>query len=58
MKYDFDLEKMVRSKDAYRKKLAALPFEEKLLILEAMREREIEIRRNPNHPDHRKKQKD
>lgn len=57
MKYDFDLEKMVKSKDAYRNKLAALPFEEKLQILEAMRNREMEIRRTLNHPCHKKLRK-
>lgn len=50
MKYDFDLQKMIESKQAYRKKLAALPMGEKFRMLNAMRAREVEIRKNPNHP--------
>ncbi len=57
MKYDFDLKKMIESKEAYRKKLAALPIAEKFRMLDAMRERELSIRRNPDHPDHQKLEK-
>ena len=39
----FDWDKVKRSKEAYRRKLAALPFAEKLRIVEAMRERDRSI---------------
>lgn len=44
---EYDLAKILESKKAYRKKLAEMPFEEKLLIIEKMRERDklIEISR-------------
>jgi hypothetical protein len=39
-----DLQKVLESKAAYRRKLAALPIGEKLSLLDAMRERAISIR--------------
>ncbi|HEX3720376.1 MAG TPA: hypothetical protein VH595_20685 [Verrucomicrobiae bacterium] len=41
-----DLQKILDSKRAFRRKLAALPVTEKLRMLDAMRERELAIRRN------------
>ncbi len=38
-----DLERIWASKEAYRKKQAALPFEEKVKILDRMRERQVAI---------------
>jgi hypothetical protein len=43
---NFDLSKILESKREYRGRLADLPIEEKLRILDALREREMEI-----HPD-------
>lgn len=40
----FDLEKIIESKRALRRKLAALPVAEKLRMLDALRERELAIR--------------
>lgn len=40
----FDLEQMVRSKEALRQRLAALPIVEKLRLLDIMRERAVAIR--------------
>jgi hypothetical protein len=40
----FDLEEMLRSKKAFRERLAARPIAEKLRILDAMRERALAIR--------------
>ncbi len=40
----FDLEKILESKRAMRRNLAALPLVEKLRMLDAMRERELAIR--------------
>lgn len=40
----FDIEEMVKSKDALRRRLAALPFAEKLRLLDALRERALAIR--------------
>jgi len=40
----FELQKMIESKQALRKKLAALPIAEKLCLLDAMRERAITLR--------------
>ena len=40
----FDLEKIMDSKRALRRKLAALPVAEKLRMLDALRERELAIR--------------
>ena len=41
-----DLQKILESKGAFRRKLAARPVAEKLRMLDAMRERELAIRRN------------
>jgi len=40
----FHIEEMVKSKDALRRRLASLPFAEKLRLLDALRERAIVIR--------------
>jgi hypothetical protein len=40
----FDLQHIFESKRAHRRNLAALPVAEKLRMLDAMRERELEIR--------------
>jgi hypothetical protein len=40
----FDIEQMVTSKQALRRRLAALPIAEKLRLLDAMRERAVAIR--------------
>jgi hypothetical protein len=40
----FDLQKIIESKKAMRKKLAALPIEEKLRMLDLLRERTLAIR--------------
>ena len=40
------IEKIVKSKTEYRKKLAALPFEEKIRILEEMQKRRKELLKN------------
>lgn len=40
----FDLQKMLESKRALRRELAARPIAEKLQMLEALRERELAIR--------------
>lgn len=40
----FDLQKVIESKAAHRRKLADLPIGEKLRLLDAMRERAIAIR--------------
>jgi hypothetical protein len=40
----FDLKKIIESKRAYRKRLAALPIEKKLQMLDALRERTLAIR--------------
>ena len=40
----FDWQAVTHSKDAYRRKLAALPIAEKLRLLDAMRERALAIR--------------
>ena len=42
----FDFQAIWRSKRAYREKLAALSFTEKLRMVEAMRERTLAIRRS------------
>ena len=48
----FDLTRILESKRAYRRKLAALPIGEKLRLLDALRERGLEIRRSRvvSHP--------
>jgi len=43
----FDLQKILESKRALRKNLAARPIAEKLRLLDAMRERELAIRGSP-----------
>ena len=45
----FDLEKIIESKRALRRKLAALPVAEKLRMLDALRERELAIRGRAVH---------
>jgi len=48
---NFDLQKILAGKDAYRRTLAELPLGEKLRLLDAMRERSITLRRaNPSGP--------
>ena len=42
----FDLAKILQSKRAYRQKLAARPIQEKLAILDALRERALALRAN------------
>jgi hypothetical protein len=44
----FDLQKMLESKRALRRELAARPIAEKLRILDALRERELAIRGLPS----------
>jgi len=39
----FDIDEMVKSKEAFRQRLAALPIAEKLRLLDAMRERALAI---------------
>jgi hypothetical protein len=41
----FDLTKILASKRAHRRELAALPVAEKLRMLDALRERDLDIRR-------------
>lgn len=41
----FDIAKIAASKEARRKRLAALPFSEKLRILDQMRERDAILRK-------------
>ena len=43
----FDLEKILASKRAFRQRLAARPIEEKLAMLDALRERTLAIRPTP-----------
>lgn len=47
----FDLQKMLESKRALRRSLAARPVAEKLRMLDAMRERELAIRGSAAHSD-------
>jgi hypothetical protein len=47
----FDLQKIIESKRALRRKLAALPVAEKLRMLNALRERELAIRGRVVHSD-------
>ena len=47
----FDLQKIIESKRALRRKLAALPVAEKLRMLDALRERELAIRGRAVHSD-------
>jgi len=44
----FDFDEMVRSKQALRRRLTALPIVEKLRLLDALRERAVAIR-GANH---------
>jgi len=47
----FDINAIVKSKEAFRLRLAALPVAEKLRLLDAMRERAVTIRgANPTEP--------
>jgi hypothetical protein len=41
---NFDWQKVTESKEAHRRKLAALPIAEKLSMLDAMRERGVALR--------------
>jgi hypothetical protein len=45
----FNLEKILESKRAFRRDLAARPIAEKLLMLDALRERELAIRGHASH---------
>ena len=47
----FDLQKMLESKRALRRNLAARPVAEKLRMLDAMHERELAIRSSAAHSD-------
>ena len=47
----FDLQKIIESKRALRRKLAALPVAEKLRMLYALRERELAIRGRAVHSE-------
>ncbi|MEJ7745478.1 MAG: hypothetical protein WKF61_01745 [Luteimonas sp.] len=47
----FDFQKMLESKHALRRNLAARPMAEKLRMLDALRERELAIRGNAVHSD-------
>jgi len=47
----FDLQKILESKRALRRNLAARPVAEKLRMLDALRERELAIRGGAVHPD-------
>lgn len=40
----FDLQRIIESKRAYRQKLAKLPIEEKMRMLEILRERLLQIK--------------
>ena len=43
----FDLAKIIQSKCEFRRRLAALPIEEKLAMLDALRERALAIQPRP-----------
>jgi hypothetical protein len=47
----FDLQKILESKRALRRQLAARPVAEKLRMLDALRERELAIRGSAAHSD-------
>jgi hypothetical protein len=47
----FDLQRMLESKRALRRQLAARPVAEKLRMLDALRERELAIRGRAARPD-------
>ncbi|MCI0748064.1 MAG: hypothetical protein L0Y58_21875 [Verrucomicrobia subdivision 3 bacterium] len=44
----FELAKILESKREFRRRLAALPIEEKLAMLDALRERALAIRAEPS----------
>lgn len=46
----FDLAKIMQSKREFRQRLAARPIEEKLAMLDALRDRELVIRAAPAKP--------
>jgi hypothetical protein len=48
---NLDLQRILESKRALRRHLAARPMSEKLRMLDALRERELAIRRNAAPPD-------
>jgi hypothetical protein len=41
----FDIKKITASKEARRRRLAALPYAEKLRVLDRMRERDVTLRK-------------
>jgi len=47
----FDLAKILQSKREFRQRLAARPIEEKLAMLDALRERALALRPTPPAPD-------
>ena len=47
----FDLQKILESKRAFRRDLAARPIGEKLRMLDALRERELAIRGRHSHAE-------
>ncbi len=47
----FDLAKIRQSKRAFRQRLAALPIEEKLAMLDSLRERALAIRPTTSTPE-------
>lgn len=47
----FDLQKILESKRAHRRHLAARPIGEKLRMLDALRERELAIRGRASHAE-------
>ena len=47
----FDLQKILESKRAFRRKLAARPVAEKLRMLDVLRERQLALRGNAAHPN-------
>jgi hypothetical protein len=47
----FDLQKILESKRALRRNLAARPVAEKLRMLDSLRERELALRGHAAHPD-------
>ena len=47
----FDLARILKSKRGFRQRLAARPIEEKLAMLDALRERALALRPTPSTPD-------
>ncbi len=47
----FDLHRILQSKSEFRQRLAARPIEEKLALLDALRERQLDIRGNTVRPE-------